>query len=84
MVTRKLKSDDKVFLRRLGKKIEKMILEEREYSSLDAFSLECHDLIAKPTLYEICAGKRDMKISTLRGLATALEISVPDLLKDVE
>jgi predicted transcriptional regulator len=80
MATRRLRPDDRAFLKRLGKKIEKIVLEERGYSSLDAFSLECHDLIAKPTLYQICQGKRDMKISTLRGLAAALDVSIQDLI----
>ncbi len=79
MVTRKLRSDDQVYLRKLGRKIETLILQKRGYKSLDAFSLEFHDLIAKPTLYEICAGKRDMKVSTLRGLAVALEIELSEL-----
>ncbi len=61
MVTRKLKVEDKAFLKKLGKKIEKIILEEKGYTSLDAFALEYHDLVAKPTLYEICAGGRDMR-----------------------
>ena len=80
MVTRKLRSNDKAFLKKLGKKIEKIILEERGYRSLDAFALEYHDMIAKPTLYQICAGKRDMKISTLRGLCEALEIGLAEIL----
>lgn len=82
MVTRKLKPDDKAFLRKLGKKIEKIILERKGYSSLDAFALEYHDLIAKPTLYQICAVQRDMKISTLRGLAKALEMNLIDLIAE--
>lgn len=80
MVTRKLKSDDKAFLKKLGKKIEKIILEDMGYKSLDEFSLEQHDFIAKPTLYQVCQGKRDMKVSTLRGLAQALDIKLTDLL----
>lgn len=81
MATRKLRPDDRVFLKKLGKKIENLICEERGYSSLDAFAIEFHDLIAKPTLYQICQGKRDMKISTLRGLAKALDISLVDLIE---
>lgn len=81
MVTRKLRSDDKAFLRKLGKKIENIILEEKGYSSLDAFALEYHDLVAKPTLYQICAGERDMKISTLRNLARSLDLPIEQLLK---
>ena len=57
------------------KEIEKIILEDMRYKSLDAFSLENHDLIAKPTLYQICQGKRDMKITTLMDLAKALKIA---------
>ena len=81
MVTRKIRASDKRFLRELGKKIEKMIIEERGYRSLDAFSLEHHDLIAKPTLYQICAGERDMKVTTLIGLAEALDVSLNSLLE---
>jgi predicted transcriptional regulator len=81
MATRKIKKDDQAFLKKLGKKIEKIILEDMNYSSLDAFSIEHHDLIAKPTLYQICQGKRDMKISTLRGLAAALGISLKNLVE---
>ncbi len=80
MVTRKLGSEDRKFLRLLGKKIQNAILKERGYRSLDAFALEFYDLIAKPTLYEICAGKRDMKVSTLRGLALALDLRLEELL----
>ncbi len=80
MATRKLRADDRAFLKRLGKKIRSAILIERRYRSLDAFALEFHDLIAKPTLYEICDGQRDMKISTLRGLARALDLTLEDLL----
>ncbi len=81
MVTRKLRASDRTFLRKLGKKIEEIILVERGYKSLDAFALEHYDRIAKPTLYQICEGKRDMKISTLRGLAKALGVNLVDLFK---
>ena len=82
MVTRKLKSSDKAFLKTLGRKIEKTILVDKGYRSLDAFALEFHDLITKPTLYQICAGQRDMKISTLRGLCKALEIDLARLIQE--
>lgn len=81
MVTRKISADDRRFFKALGKKIRSLILEEKGYKSLDAFYLEYHDLIAKPTLYQICDGKRDMKISTLRSLAKALDMSLTDLIK---
>lgn len=81
MVTRKLNKREKLFLEQLGRKIRKIILEDHGYSSLDAFALEHFDLIAKPTLYQICDGRRDMKISTLRGLATALEMPLEDLVR---
>lgn len=83
MVTRKLKAEDRAFLKRLGKKIERLILEEKGYRSLDAFALEFHDSIAKPTLYQICQGKRDMKASTMRGLAAALEMTIQELIEGV-
>lgn len=80
MVTRKLRPGESQALRRLGKKIERIILEDRKYRSLDAFALEHSDVVAKPTLYEICRGSRDMKFSTLLGLSKALDLSLPELL----
>lgn len=80
MPTVKLGPSDRLYLQRLGKKIEKMILEDRGYRSLDAFALEHHELVSKPTLYQICAGKRDMKLSTILGLSHALEVPLAELL----
>lgn len=80
MVTRKIRPDDRAFLKELGQRVERVIIQEMGYSSLDAFSMEHHDLIAKPTLYQICQGKRDMKISTLRRLASALRVTIEELL----
>jgi DNA-binding Xre family transcriptional regulator len=71
-------------LKQLGKKLKKVILKDRKYSSLDAFHLENHDVIAKPTLYDLCEGRRDMRLSTLFGLCRALEISPYDLLGDID
>lgn len=84
MVTRKKSASDKAYLARLGKYVENLILRERGYSSLDAFALEHHDTIAKATLYQICAGDRDMKVTTLRALAAALEIKASVLLERAE
>jgi len=81
MATKKLRRSDKQFLAAFGGRVRDIILKKRGYGSLDAFSLEHHDLIAKPTLYQIADGKRDMKISTLRRLAETLEISLEDLIK---
>jgi hypothetical protein len=81
MVTRKLSRSDKAFQERLGQRVRRLILEEKGYSSLDAFSLEHHDVIAKPTLYQLCDGERDLKLSTLRGLARALDLPLTDLLR---
>ena len=82
MVTRALRPADKKAFKRLGKRVESIIIDEMGYRSLDAFSLEYSHLIAKPTLYHICEGKRDMKLSTLIGLAEALGVKVDELLKD--
>lgn len=82
-MTRKLKKSDQQFLKKLGERVRQLVLKDLGYSSLDAFALAHHDNIAKGTLYEICDGERDMKISTLRGLSRALNISVPDLIKDI-
>jgi hypothetical protein len=84
MVTRRKRPQDKQFLKKLGKRIEGIIIDKRGYSSLDAFSLEFSDLIAKPTLYAICKGERDMKITTLIGLAEALEMSLMDLISGID
>jgi hypothetical protein len=80
MPTKKLNRSDKLFCERLGSRVRAIILTEKKYPSLDAFSLEHHDLIAKPTLYQLCDGKRDMKVSTLRGLAKALGMSLESLI----
>lgn len=71
-------------MRSLGRKIKKIILKEMGYSSLDAFHLEHHDLIAKPTLYDLCEARRDVRMSTFFGLCRALGISPLELLKDIE
>lgn len=81
MPTRKINSEEKAFLKKLGKKIEQIILKEKKYRSLDSFALEFSDLIAKPTLYQICQGKRDMKVTTMRRLAIALELDITNLMK---
>ena len=73
------KTDQKA-LQLLSIKVKKIILQDLEYPSLDAFALEHHDNISKKTLYAICDGKRDMQLSTLLGLARALEIDLSDLL----
>lgn len=82
MPTKKLSKSDRLFYERLGKKVRRKILEEMGYASLDAFALEYFDLVAKPTLYQVCDGKRDMKLSTLRRLAEALGISLVELVSD--
>lgn len=82
-MTRKLKKADKMYIIALGQRIKRIILQERRYSSLDAFSLEYHDEIAKGTLYDLCDGKRDLKLSTLLGLCRALDIPLDLLIKDL-
>ena len=83
MVTKKINRADRRTLEALGKRIETIILKEKGYKSLDAFSLDFHEEIAKPTLYQLCDGKRDMKLSTLFGLSRALDVPISDLLKDL-
>jgi hypothetical protein len=80
MTTKQLRKSDKQFLAELGDRVKRIILRDMGYCSLDAFSLEHHDLIAKPTLYQIADGKRDMKLSTLRRLADTLGISLKELI----
>lgn len=83
IMTKKLNKTDQLFLKNLGAKIRKIILQEKGYASLDAFALEHHDHIAKGTLYEICNGERDMKFSTLRSLCRALNVTFEGLIKGV-
>ena len=78
-----LTSKDRKFLILLGHEIKRMILQEKQYSSLDRFSLEYSEEITKPTLYDICDGKRDFKFSTIISLSRALEIHPLKLLKKV-
>lgn len=80
MATPKISKSDKLYLEKLGKRVRKLILEDMGFQSLDAFSLQHHDLVTKATLYQICDGKRDMKISTLRGLAKALKTNPEKLI----
>ena len=81
----KLQKRDRIYLRNLGNRVRKIILEEKDYSSLDRFALEYHDQITKPTLYAVCDGKRDLQFSTLSGLSNALGIKNPlDLLNQVQ
>ena len=75
------KSGEVQFYERLGKRVRKIILTEKGYTSLDAFALEFHDLIAKPTLYQLCDGERDLKVSTLRRLAEALGMTFQELIE---
>lgn len=81
MATKKLRSSDKEFYEKLGKRVARIILQEMKYRSLDAFALEHHEKIAKPTLYQVVEGKRDMKFSTMRRLAEALDRSVVKLIE---
>lgn len=81
MATKKLRSSDKLFYDKLGKRLSKLILEKGGYKSLDAFALEHHDKIAKPTLYHLVDGKRDPKLSTLRRLSEALGMTVEELIR---
>lgn len=81
VMTRKLRKSEQIYITALGQRVRRIILQDRGYSSLDAFSLEYHDEIAKGTLYDLCDGKRDLKLSTLLGLCRALNISLDQLLK---
>jgi DNA-binding Xre family transcriptional regulator len=83
MPTKRLSKADKSRLQELGRRISNIILKERGYKSLDAFALDYHDEITKATLYQLCAGKRDMKFSTLLGVSRALETKVEELLKGI-
>ncbi len=84
MASRNIPREHKRALKQLGRKLKKIILTDRKYSSLDAFYLENHDIIAKATFYDLCEGRRDMRMSTFIGLCRALEISPFELMKDLD
>jgi hypothetical protein len=84
LASRKIPREHKKALKTLGRKLKNIILKKRGYSSLDAFANEYHDLIAKPTLYDLCAGRRDMRMSTFFGLCRALDISPYELIRDIK
>lgn len=79
MAKKSITDEDQKALNLLSKKVKKTILDELGYSSLDAFALEHHDHISKKTLYGICEASRDMQLSTLLGLARALNMDISDL-----
>jgi hypothetical protein len=83
MPTKKLTKQEKSFLIDLGKRVESIIKQDMKYSSHDAFSLEHHESIGKATVYQICDGKRDMKLTTLLRLCRALDVAPEDLIKDL-
>lgn len=76
----KLTAKEKLYFKKLGTKIQKIILKDLGYQSLDSFALEHHDIVSKPTLYAICRGERDFQFSTVLRLAEALEIAPLKLL----
>ena len=83
MTKRKLRKKDRLLLKRLGRRIKRIILKERGYSSLDAFSLECGDVLSKTTLYRICDGVQDPYFLSIMKICEALDVSLIDLLNDV-
>ena len=83
MTKRKLRKKDRLLLKRLGRRTKRIILKERGYSSLDAFSLECGDVLSKTTLYRICDGVQDPYFLSIMKICEALNVSFLDLLKDV-
>ena len=76
MLTRALTKVEKNRLQKLGRKIRVIISEEKGYKSLDTFSLEYNELIARLTLYQIYEVKKDIKLSTLMRLSKALNLSL--------
>jgi DNA-binding Xre family transcriptional regulator len=84
LASRKIPREHRRALKVLGRKLRKIILKQRGYSSLDAFANEYHDVIAKPTLYDLCEGRRDMRMSTFFGLCRALDVSPSELIRDIE
>ena len=66
-----------------SKRVKDYILKEFKYSSLDAFALENHELVAKATLYSFCNHQRDIRLSSLSKIARALNISIGELFKDL-
>lgn len=84
MARNELTRSEKKFFLNLGEKVKKIILDDLQYASLDRFALENHDQVTKPTLYAICDGNRDFQFSTILRVAKALNMTVQELLEDVE
>ena len=84
MPTKSLSVSHRRFIKALGEFIENKVLNELGYKSLDAFSLMHHDNISKKTLYALCSGDRDIKLSTLLGLAEALDMPASEILAQVK
>lgn len=80
MAKSKLTGKEKLYFRKLGSKIQNIILKDLGYQSLDSFALEHHEIVSKPTLYAICSGERDFQFSTILRLAEALNMDSLELL----
>lgn len=81
MTTRLLSKKEQQALIELGRRITKIVKEDMNYPSFDAFSLEHYDIIGKATIYQISEGKRDMKLSTYLRLYKALNKKPEELIK---
>jgi hypothetical protein len=70
---------DNLFLRQLGKHIERLIHDRGYNSAYDFWVNKAGDHMSRATLNYILAGETDPKISTLRTLAQLLGITTTEL-----
>ncbi len=73
---------ENLFLRKLGKHIESIILERGYNSAYDFWVRKASDHISRAALNYLLAGETDPKISTLRLLARLLNVP-PEVIYDI-
>lgn len=74
--------DDRKWLAALGCHLDKLI-KRKGYSSPYEFWLESDIDISRTTLNYVLRGQMDVKATTLKKIASALELEIDDLLKNI-
>lgn len=72
---------DQIFLKSLGQHIAKLIKSKGYISPYEFWIERADDLFSRTGLHYTLTGQKDVKITTLRAIAEALEISLDELLK---
>jgi hypothetical protein len=73
------KPRDEVWLKKLGKRIESLIIERGYRSPYDFWIQSAGDYISRSALNYLIAGRYDPKVTTLRTLARLLGVSLAKL-----